>query len=151
MKLLGRDEFLNGQSLNLELVEVPELQGSIYMRELGTPGVMKFNSRVKELQGGDEKKEIDFESSIELMALSVSLSACDEKGVFLFSESDVKQLTNNNLAMLLRLATKAMNISGLGMNTIGELTSGVAANLPKDPKNSSPTNSPKNSRKRKRK
>lgn len=149
MKVLGRDELLSGKSIKRELVPVPELDGEMWMRDLGT-GVLIFNNRIKDLRDSGQK-ETTPEISLELMALLVSLSACDESGALLFSEEDVKALTNNNVGMLSRLGTKALELSGLKLGALSELTSEVAENLPNALTTSLSSNLPTNSRKRKRK
>lgn len=149
-KLLGRDALLSGASFKRELVSVPELNGEIYLRDMGAPGVLAFNARVKELQVGGDKK-LTAEISVKLMTYIISLSACDESGQLLFSESDVEGLANNNLEMLSRLASKALQISGVQVSTINTLVSEVSAKIPNVPTPSSSSALPKNSRKRSRK
>lgn len=147
-RILGRDELLSGASFKKELVPVPELDGEIYIRDMGAPGVLAFNARAKDLQAGDK---LTPETSIKLMTLILSLSICDESGRLLFSEADVESLANNNLEMLSRLASKALQISGVGVSTINTITSEVAVNLPKAETESLSENSRRNSRKRGRK
>lgn len=150
-KILGRDDLLSGNHFHKELIEVPELEGSIYLRELYSPQVISFNKRIKDMIGEDKTKKVDLENSIELMALAVSLSACDENGNLLFNEQDITKLTENRLGMLLRLSTKVFEISDLDLNVINGLKSEVAANLKNDRTTSLSSSLPRNSTKRKRK
>jgi hypothetical protein len=150
-KILGRDDLLSGNHLKRELVPVPELDGSIYLREFSTPQVIAFNRRIKDLQSSVEDNQITFDTSIELMALAISLSACDESGQLLFSEEDVNQLLQNKLNVLLTLSTKALAMSGLDLSVVNGLTSEVAANLKKARTNSLSSTLPENSKRRKRK
>lgn len=148
-KVLGRDDLLSGNHLKKELVPVPELEGSIYIRELSTPQIITFNRRIKELSA--DNKEVGFDTSLELMALAVSLSACDGDGQLLFTEDDVNQLLQNKIAVLMSLSTKALTISGLDLAIANGLTSEVAANLKKGRMTSSASTLPVNSKRRKRK
>ena len=148
-KVLGRDDLLSGNHLKRELVPVPELEGSIYIRELSTPQIITFNKRIKELSA--DNKEVEFDTSLELMALALSLSACDENGQLLFTEDDVNQLLNNKIAVLMTLSTKTLVMSGLDLSIANGLTSEVAANLKKGKMISSASTLPVNSKRRKRK
>lgn len=142
-KILGRDDLLTPRNLRRELVEVPELNGSLYLRELSTSQLLAFNARVDELR--DEKEHINPENSIKLMTLVLSFSACDEDGALLLTEQDAAALMDSKIDMLTRLSTKAFELSGMDLG-IGEVT----ANLKKAPPSSS-SDLPTNSRKRKRK
>ena len=144
MKILGRDDLLKGSNLKRELVEVPELNGSLYIRELSTAQLLTFNARIEALKG--EKTEVDFEASVNLMALIVSFSACDETGNLLFTEADAAKLAENRIKVLGLLSTKALHLSGMDIN-IAEATN----NLKNAPQTSSSGNSVRNSRKRSRK
>ena len=148
-KILGRDDLLSGNHLKRELIEVPELDGSIYIRELSTPQIITFNKRIKELSALGN--EVGFDTSLELMALALSLSACDEDGQLLFTENDVSELLNNKIAVLMTLSTKALVMSGLDLAIANGLTSEVAANLKNEKMTSSVSTSPVNSKRRKRK
>lgn len=118
-KILGRNDLL-GNHLKRELVEVPELDGSLYLRELSTSQILAFNARVEKLRS-EGHQEVTPEVSVSLMALLLSFSACDEDGNLLFTEADAGKLVDNNISTLTSLSTKVMEISGLNE---------VAANLP---------------------
>lgn len=142
-KILGRDDLLAGTSLKRELVEIPELDGALWLRELSTSQLLKFNARVNELKA--EKQEVDFETSLNLMSLVVSMSACDEGGNLLFTEADAARLADSRVNVLMTLSTKALQLSGMDIDL-----SEVIDNLKKVP-TSLPSDSPPNSTRRKRK
>jgi len=142
-KILSRDDLLSGNHLKKELVEVPELDGSVWLRELSTSQLLAFNSRVEELRG--DGKEVNAENSIKLMALIVSYSVCGEDGVLLFTEEDATKLVENKISTLTILSTRILELSGLNLNM-----QEVTANLKKATTSLS-SNSVKNSRKRSRK
>jgi hypothetical protein len=134
-KVLGREALLSAsKNLKKELVEVPELGGSIYIRELSGKQLFQYNERIESLQ--KVTPELTPSSSLELVSLLVSLSACDEAGNLLFTEEDVKELSNNSFSVLMRLMKKALELSGINPKAIGE----VADNLKNAQKDSSTTN-----------
>ena len=142
-KILGRAELLSGNHLKKELVEVPELDGSVWLRELSTSQLLSFNERVEQIRAGGSE-QIDAKNSLNLMALIVSYSVVGEDGESLFTEDDASKLVENKITTLTLLSTKALELSGLNIN-LDE----VAANLKKAPIYSR-TDSHTNSTKRKR-
>lgn len=150
-KILGREDFLSGESLKRELVPVPELNGEIWMRDIGASGTLAFNERIQKIINNGEK-EVTPDNTFELMALAFSLSACDEDSNLLYTEEDIHNLVGkNNAAMLTKLGAKALEISGLKSKVAGELASEVSANLPNAPTNSLSESLRKSSRKRAKK
>ncbi len=126
-KVLSRADFLGAsQKLKRELVDVPALGGAVYLREVSVSQMLAYNARLQSLQAKGKKK-VTFATSIELMALLLSMTACDEDGNLLFTEADVKALADNSPAVLLELSVKAMQVSGMNSAAIKE----VAANLKK--------------------
>jgi hypothetical protein len=120
-KVLGREAFLSASSkLRKELVDVPELGGSIYIRELSGKQLLQYNERIESLQKANP--ELTPSSSLELICLMVSLVACDEEGNLLFTEEDVKALMDNSFVVLNRLAQKALELSGINPKAVAEVT-----------------------------
>ena len=120
-KVLSRADFLaTSQNLKRELMDVPELDGSVYIRELSAKQVLEFNDRIKKLQ--TDNPEVTPSVSIDLMALLISMTACDSGGDLLFTESDVRALAEGNINVLLNLSTKAMEVSGLNNAAVEEVT-----------------------------
>ncbi len=143
--ILTREDFLaKSKSLKLELVEVPDLGGSVYLRELSTGQRLEYRERIVQLQAINP--QIGPANSLEIMALMISFSACDETGVPLFKEEDVKALADNSPNALMELSIKVMELSGISGKAIEE----VAANLKKVQSSSSATDLPTNSKKRSR-
>lgn len=120
-KVLSRSDFLSAfANLKRELVEVEELGGSVYIRELSAKQVLEVNDRIKKLQLDTEY--VTPGNSIDLMALLISMTACDESGVLLFTEADVQALAENNVNMLMTLSAKALEIAGMSNAAIEEVT-----------------------------
>jgi len=122
IKVLSRADFLAAAQLKRELVPVPELGGSVYISELYGAQVLEFNERIQSLKGKG-KKSVNPTTSVELMALLISMSAVDANGKQLFTESDVKALAKSNLSVLLALSAKAMEVSGLSNAAVDEVKS----------------------------
>lgn len=149
-RVLGRDDLLTGDSLKRELVPVPQLNASLWMREMSGDHVIEFRRYIEKLKT-DGIAETTFEQDIEIMKMVIAFSACDENGNLLFSSAEeAKELSKNNLNVLMDLGNKALEISGVKMNGAG-LTSEVADNLPNGHKTSLSENSHKSSRKRAKK
>jgi len=127
--MLSKSDFLNSNSrLKKELIELPEMGGSVYVREMNGLQLLSYNQRVMELQ--KTNKEITPTLSVALMALMVSMTVCDETGELLFTESDAKQLAQNSISVLMKLSTKALEISGLSKAVINEVNSQLKNALP---------------------
>lgn len=144
-KILSRDDFLSGSSLRVEEIPVPELGGSVFLRELTTPQLLAIKNKAQEFGFKQDETSSD-EVTIKLMALVLSQSACDADGHPIFTIEDLEELiVKNKVGTLLRLGTKALEISGLDT-----ALSGVSANLKKVVTTSSSSNSRKSSTKRRR-
>ena len=146
-KILGRDDLLSDDNLKRELVIVPQLDASLWMREMSGDHVIEFKKYIEKLKANGIA-ETTFEQDIEIMKMVIAFSACDENGNLLFSSAEeAKGLSKNNLNVLMDLGNKALEISGVKMNGAG-LTTEVADNLPNDQTKSLLENSHKSSRKR---
>lgn len=120
-KVLSRSDFLStSANLKRELVEVEELGGAVYIRELSAKQVLEVNDRIKKMQKDTEY--VTPGNSIDLMALLISMTACDEGGALLFTESDVQSLAENNVNMLIALSAKALEIAGMSNAAIEDVT-----------------------------
>ena len=139
MTILNRDDFLSTSHLKRELVEVPELGGAIYVRELNTAQYITFKDKVDEYREGEKKSA---EASVRLMALLVVFSVCNEQGEDLFTVDDVDKLMRLKISVLEKIADKALELSNVNPN--GEVNS----NLKNAPKISSSINSARNSKRR---
>jgi hypothetical protein len=146
VKVLSRADFIAATQMKREAVPVPELGGTVFISQLYAAQLLDYNEYLQQLKR-DGATEITPSISLELMARLVSLAACDETGVPLFTESDVKELTKSHPGVLLALSTKAMELSGLSSDAVKE----VAEQLKKNQNDASSTNSPRSSTGRRRK
>jgi len=148
-KILGKNDLLLGENLRRELVEVPDLDASIWMRQMSAVEVIEFKKYIDAMKS-EGVTETSIEQDVEIMSFIISLSACDENGELLFTPEEAKGLTRNNINVLTYLGDKALKLSRVTMGANG--FAGEATNtLPNAPKMSSLPNSPANSRKRARK
>lgn len=128
IKVLSRADFISATQLKRELVPVPELGGAVYISELYGAQVLAFNERIQEMKRKG-KKSVDAKTSVELMALLISMSAVDASGKPLFTEADAKLLARSNVGVLVSLSAKAMEISGLNTNAVDEVKEQLKKNL----------------------
>ena len=131
-KILTREDLLSGDHLKRELVPVEELGGAIWVRQLATAHILTFNQRIRDLRS-QGKTKVTADISVELMALVVSMSACDPDGHLIFTEADVQALLINEIDVLRKLAEKAQELSGLQARFDGDAVSEVAADLKNEP------------------
>src|SRR6266545_2185376 len=142
-KILGKGDLLSGETLKRELVPIPELDASIWMRQMSGEHVIKFKGHIEHLKENGTK-ETTLEQHIEIMTMVISFCACDETGQLLFeTPEEARQLTVNNINLLMDLGNKALTLSGVKIGNEG-LTTEVADDLPNDPVSSSPENLPLN-------
>ena len=120
-KVLSRADFLSASAnLKRELVDVEELGGSVYLRELSAKQILEYNERIKRLQA--DNPNLTPSSSVDLMAALISVTACDSEGALLFTEADVQALAENNLNLLITLSAKALEVSGMNTAAVDEVT-----------------------------
>lgn len=119
VKVLNRSEFLKAvNNFKREIVEISI--GSVYVAELSTAQIFIYQDRLNKLKLKG-KKQVDAKTSVELMALLVSLSVCDEDGNPLFSEADVSALSRAKPEDMITLSVKAMELSGMANDAITEV------------------------------
>jgi hypothetical protein len=130
---LSKEAFLNQNTLRKELCPIPELGGSVWVRELSGKALLDYRERVQKLQdeaGADA--EVTPAQSLDLMALLVSLTVVDDDGRLMFTEEEAYQLVYGSVAVLERLSSKAMELSGISKRVADEVTDSLknAATLP---------------------
>lgn len=132
IKILSRADFIAATQMKREAVPVPELGGTVFVSQLYAAQLLDYNEYVQQLKR-EGTNELTPSASLELMARLVSLAVCDENGLPLFTESDVKDLVKSHPGVLLALSTKAMELSGLSNDVVHE----VAEQLKKNQSNAS--------------
>lgn len=130
MAILTKDAILTAEDLKRELVPVPEWGGEVYVRALTGAERDKFESSVVEQRG---KRQIFHTQDIR--AKLAAYTIVDEKGERLFSDADVKALSQKSAAALNRVYEVAARLSGITEEAIEELGEG----LEESPFDGSPT------------
>lgn len=103
---LSRESFLAAaKQLKTEVVECPELGGSLTVRELTAGKATELGAKVRT----DDK---------DAMLLWLVASVVDETGALMFSDADIPQLKELSAAVVLRLGAKAVALAGLSAETI---------------------------------
>jgi hypothetical protein len=148
-KILDKTDLLNPSNIRRELVDVPELGASLWMRQMSAVEVIEFKTHVDALKASGVT-ETTFEQDVDIMTLIISLSACDESGNLLLTQAEAKGLTANNINVLMFLGNKALEISKVNIGLYG-FTGEATNTLPNAPKMSLSQNSPANYTRRKRK
>jgi hypothetical protein len=128
-KILSRADFIAATQMQREAVPVPELGGTVYICQLYAAQLLDYNKLIQKLKK-EGMQEITPSTSLALMARLVSMAACDENGLPLFTEADAKELVKSHPSVLLALSVKAMELSGL----TGEAVKEVAEQLKKNQK-----------------
>lgn len=131
VKILSRADFIAATQMRREAVPIPELGGTVFISQLYAAQLLDYNESIQRLKK-DGVNEITPSASMELMARLVSLTACDENGVPLFSESDVKELVKSHPGVLLTLSAKAMELSGLSSDAVKEVSEQLKKNQSED-------------------
>ena len=107
-KILNFEEIKNVDDLKIELVDVPEWGGSVYVRSFAGKQRDQFDSDNTEV---DDDGNISFNGD-NYHARLAALSICDEKGKLLFTDHSV--LAGKNSSALARVVAVAKRLSGLG-------------------------------------
>ena len=148
-KILGKADLLSTDNLRRELVEVSDLDASIWMRQMSAVEAIEFKKYIDGMKS-EGVTETTVEQDVEIMAFIISLSACDEDGNLLFTPEEAKGLTRNNINVLTYLGDKALKLSRLTIGANG-FASEVTNTLPNVKLTSSSSTLPASSKKRKRK
>lgn len=118
MKLLGREDILEAEDSEFEVVEVPEWGGSVKIKGMtGTERDMFEGS----LQGKDPKTKESIVVYKNARAKLASLSIVGDGGERLFTEKDVIALGKKSASALNRVFEVAQRLSGITDKDIEEL------------------------------
>lgn len=117
--MLTKDAFLKNISLRKVVCDLPEIGGSVTVRELSGRSLLAYNERIKKM---GETTEIGETQSLDLMALLISLTVINDDGTLMFTEDEAKQLADGSLTTMLMLSQKAMEVSGINTEAIAEVT-----------------------------
>jgi hypothetical protein len=117
---LTKDQILAASDLKRELVEVPELNGSCYVRTMTAGERDRWEAEHAKNPTGN------------IRARLAVATVCDEEGHLLFTPADVEALGGKSALALDRIFDVAARLCGLTSRDVKELESAAAA--PDSPK-----------------
>ena len=120
MSVLNRDDILGADDIQIELVEVPEWGGDIFVkgmtgseRDLFEAGIISVNSKSEKVDMRDIRAKL------------CAASVCNEAGKKLFNQADIKALSQKSAVALQRVFKVAQRLSGLTDDDVEELAEGL--------------------------
>ena len=127
MSALKRDDILNVKDIAIELVEVPEWGGEVYVK--GMTGLERdaFEGSIVEIRGKGRRVNM-----ANVRAKLAAQTLCDENGERLFTDADVKELGRKSASALQRVFEVAQRLSGIGEEAVKELTGELEENPTED-------------------
>lgn len=123
--VLSRDSILQAQDIKIELIEVPEWGGSVYVKGLS-------GSERDSFEGGLMQKDGKTPNFHNIRAKLVVKTACDADGKRLFTDADIPELTNKSASALQRVFEVAQRLSGISSADVQELTGELKNDPPED-------------------
>lgn len=117
-KILGKADILQAQDLQIELVDVPEWDGQVYVRCLTGAERDRFEEGSLRNAGSKAQSVVLANMRARLCALAI----CDENGARLFSDSDVAKLGEKSAQALNRVFEAAARLSGITQQDIEDLS-----------------------------
>lgn len=118
--LLKRDDILKVDDRAMELVQVPEWGGEVWVRGLNGAERDKFEASMVQTRGKSQTVNM-----ANVRARLAAASMCDEGGVRLFADADVDALGQKGAAALQRVFLVAQRLSGIGEEDVKELAEGL--------------------------
>lgn len=125
-KSVGREDVLQASDRIVELVEVPEWGGHLYVRNMTALERVEYDRWNLGTAGQPDMTG--------MRVKGVIMCACDEKGDRLFTPEDYESLSQKDGAAITRVFLAVMRISGIAPTSLAE----AIAKL----KNSHPSSSP---------
>jgi hypothetical protein len=120
-RILTREAILEASDINVELVDVPEWGGAVYVRTMTGAERDAFEATMVEKRGKD------FEVNLRnLRAKLAAFTVVDEHGNRLFSEEDIQILAGKSAAALQRIFNVASRLSGVSAEDVQELAKNSA-------------------------
>lgn len=121
--ILTRETILKADDLKKELVNVPEWGGDVYVRGMTGADRDKFEASIVQTRGKDQTLNMT-----NIRAKLASMTICDKQGNRIFTEADVKDLSNKSAHALQRIFVVAQKLSGIGDDDVKELAKGLQEN-----------------------
>ena len=117
MPILGREDILQADDIVTEAVPVPEWGGTVLVKGMTGAERDRFELAMIEKPGKSAKVNLS-----DLRAKLCSLTIVNENGKLIFTQADIKKLTEKSASALRRVFEKARELSGIGDDDVAELT-----------------------------
>ena len=124
MSALNREEILGADDIQVELIEVPEWGGDVWVKGMTGQERDKFEDEliIRSTVGkGRKTTQVSEVSLADIRAKLCSMTICDKDKTRLFTEKDVKALSKKSAAALQRVFEVAQELSGITDDDIDEL------------------------------
>jgi hypothetical protein len=111
-KALTRDDILNADDLRIEVVQVPEWGGIVYIRTLTGQQREKYVESIRKVTGQGKKQSVEIilqQSGAKLAAQTI----CEQGGKPLFTEADIPKLAAKSSKALQRVIDAAAKLNGI--------------------------------------
>lgn len=114
---LTREQILNSNDIQTEVVDVPEWGGKVLIRGLSGAERDSFEASVYDFKGRTPQAKFD-----NLRAKLVARSIVDEEGKLVFTPADIDALGGKSASALDRVFTAAQRLSRISSDDVEELT-----------------------------
>ena len=131
VNILTREQILDAQDLQTEVVEVPEWGGSVKVQGMTGRDRDAFEAEIIERKGKDFNVNMQ-----NIRAKLVSLSLVNGDGQRVFTDKDVAALGKKSAVALDRIFTVAQKLSGISKEDVEELAKNLES-VPSDASGSS--------------
>jgi len=119
--VLNRDDILQADDVQIESVPVPEWGGDVYVKGMTGSERDRFETSIIMVDGKSNQKL----NLADMRAKLCKETLCDVDGKKLFTQADVKELSNKSAAALQRVFKVAQRLSGLTDDDLNELSEGL--------------------------
>jgi len=126
-RLLDRDAILEVDDINIELLDIPEWGGEVYVR--GLTGIERDNYEAGLIISRGKQQVVNLQNA---RAKLCALSLCDADGKPLFTPADVIRLGEKSASALSKVFETAQRLSGLSDEDVADLTENLGQTVPAD-------------------
>jgi len=120
MPVLNRDEILAVDDIQIELIEVPEWGGAVFVKGMTGAERDRFESGIVRISGDESQVNM-----VDIRAKLCAATAVDEDGKKLFTAADIKELTKKSAVALQKVYEAATRLSGMSDEDVEELAEGL--------------------------
>lgn len=120
--LLTKDAILSADDTQMELVEVPEWGGSVWIRGLTGADRDMFEESMLSQRKKGQKREVNFVNFRAKLVTRAVVTGPEIDAPLMFSPEDIKALGNKSGRALQRVFKVAQDLSGLSADDVDELT-----------------------------